>query len=519
MEVELKLLVAPADLERVEHHPALRELHRWAGHKERLATVYYDTPEFDLARAGVALRVRRSGDRWMQTLKADGEAVAGLHTRDELEWPLDGEAIDLAALDGSRYRKLFADGRVRERLQPVFTTEFDRAARLISFPDGTAAELAIDRGEIRAGARSAPISEAEIELKTGDAQRLFALARELARDVPLRLGHESKAERGYALAGAAAAPPRKARPVLLAHGLSAGAGLRRIAVACITQMQANEAGTLEGRDPEYLHQFRVGLRRLRSCLGIAGMAIGKEVVAPLTEELGWLGTALGPARDWDVFAAETLARLAREFDATEDLNAFLARCAAIRRAHGDAARDAVSSSRYTALLLALGESFARDDLAGLQHSGAGEGAEREAEAARLSAGVGDFAASVLDKYHRRLRKRGAGVPEASPAERHRARIAAKKLRYAAEFFASLHPPKRVRRYVDALEDLQDILGALNDAAIAGRLLDEAAAAGPDPVAPRIEGLVRGWIGATAAHELARYRRAWREFDAVKPFWR
>jgi inorganic triphosphatase YgiF len=519
MEIELKLLVAPEDLGRIEHHPALRELRRFAGHKERLATVYYDTPEFDLAREGVALRVRRTGDRWVQTLKADGDAVAGLHARDELEWPLDSEALDLAALDTSRYRTLFAESHVRERLQPVFRTDFDRAARLVSFPDGTAAELALDHGEIRAGSRTAPISEAEIELKTGDAQRLFELARELARDVPLRLGHESKAERGYALAGAAAAPPRKARPVMLAHGLSAGAGLRRIAAACIAQMQANEAGLLAGRDPEYLHQFRVGLRRLRSGLDVIGMAVGKEAIAPLAEELRWLGAALGPARDWDVFTAETLTRLGREFDASEELQAFLARCAAIRRAHGEAARDAVSSPRYTALLLALGESFARDDLAGLRRPQAGDTAGPDAAASKLAVPVGDFATSVLDKRHRRLCKRGGDVPDAPAGERHRVRIDAKRLRYAAEFFASLYPPKRVRRYVDALEDLQDILGALNDAAVAERLLQEAAAAGPEPVAPRVEGLVRGWIAASAGHELARYRRAWREFEDAKPFWR
>jgi inorganic triphosphatase YgiF len=510
MEVELKLLVAPEDLGRIEHHPALRELRRVAGNNERLASVYYDTPEFALAREGVALRVRRAGDRWVQTLKAEGEAMAGLQARDELEWPLEGEGLDLAALDTSRYRELFADAHVRGRLQPVFRTDFDRAARLVSFPDGTAAELAIDHGEIRAGALSAPISEAEIELKTGDAQRLFALARELARDVPLRLGYESKAERGYALAGAAATPPRKARPIMLAHGLSAGAALRRIVAACVVQMQANEAEMQEGRDPEYLHQFRVGLRRLRSALDIVGTAVGKKTVKPLAEDLKWLGGALGPARDWDVFTAETLARLAREFGASEELEAFLARCAAIRQAHVAAARAAVASPRYTALLLALGESFARDDLAGLEEAGDGD-------RLKLAAPVGEFAAAVLDKRHRRLRKRGEGVPGAPPDERHQVRIDAKKLRYASEFFASLSPPKRVRRYVGALEDLQDILGALNDATVADRLLHEVAAA--EPIPPRVEGLVRGWMAATAGHELARYPRAWREFAGAKAFWR
>src|SRR5262245_61395380 len=320
MEVELKLLVAPDDLARVERHPALKGMRRWAARRERLAAVYYDTPDFELAREGVALRVRRSGEHSIQTLKADGLAGAGLHAREELEWPLAaGTGPDLAVLGETPFGRLFTRKRVRERLQPVFTTEFDRAARMVAFADGTAAELAIDRGEIRAGERAAPISEAEIELKTGDAHRLFALAREIARDVPIRLGHASKAERGYALASGAPAAPQKARPVSLDGPLSAGAALRRIAFACIAQMQANEEGLLVGRNPEYLHQFRVGLRRLRSCLGLAGLALGKPAIAGMAAELRWLQNTLGPARDWDVLATETFATLARNVDAGTEL--------------------------------------------------------------------------------------------------------------------------------------------------------------------------------------------------------
>jgi CHAD domain-containing protein len=124
----------------------------------------------------------------------------------------------------------------------------------------------------------------------------------------------------------------------------------------------------------------------------------------------------------------------------------------------------------------------------------------------------------MDRRHRRLRKRGRQVPEAPPEERHRVRIAAKKLRYAAEFFASLYPAKRVARYVGALEGLQDILGALNDAAVVDRLLAEVAASGR-PIAAGVDGLVRGWIAAVAQHELARYRRAWEAFEGAKPFWK
>jgi CHAD domain-containing protein len=131
--------------------------------------------------------------------------------------------------------------------------------------------------------------------------------------------------------------------------------------------------------------------------------------------------------------------------------------------------------------------------------------------------AGEFAATVLGRRDRRLRKRGAAVPEATPEARHEVRIAAKKLRYAAEFFASLYARKRVARYARSLAGIQEILGALNDAAVVERLLAEAGARAA--LEPEVIGLVRGWFGAVAMHELARFREAWAGFAAEKPYWR
>jgi triphosphatase len=308
--------------------------------------------------------------------------------------------------------------------------------------------------------------------------------------------------------------------VELESPLSAGAALRKIAFGCIAQMQANEDGLLIGRNPEYLHQFRVGLRRLRSCLGLAGVALGKPAVAGVAAELRWLQNTLGPARDWDVLATETFATLARSVDAGPELKAFRARCARIRRAHNEAAREAIRSPRYTALVLALGEQFAYDDLAGFaREAPLADGTTPGYRGPGLAAPVAEFARFVLDRLDKRLRKRGAAVPKATPEARHQARIAAKKLRYATEFFAALFPKKRVAPYLAALEDLQDILGALNDAVVADQLLAEAVAATKRPAPPRVDGLVRGWMAAVAVQELAGFKRAWGEFGDAKAFWR
>jgi triphosphatase len=514
MEVELKLLVGPEHLARIERHPLLKELRRPPRRKTFLSAVYYDTPNLDLVRAGVTLRLRRNGVQWVQTLKGGGTAAAGLHAREELEWEVAGQVLNLEALHDTPYRKIFQRRRVREGLRPVFATEFDRTTSALLFPDGTAAELALDRGDIRAGRRHASISEAEIELKTGDALRLFEITRALAHDVPLRLGHASKAERGYALARRTIAP-QKARTIPLDEVQSAGSALRTIVAACVAQMQANEEGMLRGRDPEYLHQLRVGLRRLRAALGLLTLGADKQAMAPLAEELRWLQNALGPARDWDVFMGETLPPLARTFADTGGFAGFRARCGRARRLHAIAAREAVRSRRYTTLLISIGELCAREEIALPPNIEASPAEERP----RLQASAREFAAFALERRSRKLQRRGGQSLHATPEERHAVRIAAKKLRYAAEFFSALYPHRKVERYVETLEQLQDILGALNDAAVVNRLLDEAAATRKAPIAPRVDGLVHGWVAAVAARELARYEEAWDQFAKAKPFWR
>jgi inorganic triphosphatase YgiF len=529
VEIELKLLVAAADQRRLARLDVLRRLASGPVRSQQLNNVYYDTPDFALAAELVALRLRerpgRRGSTWIQTLKDGGSATGGLHERAEIEWPVPGPQLDLALIDASEFAARFRRPRLRESLKPVFATNFRRSTRLLKFADGTTVELAMDVGEIRAGRRAETIAEVELELVSGDAGRLFELADAIMEAVPARLGHASKAERGYRLArGLRLAAPQKASPSALRADMTTAAGLRAIMSACLGQMQANEAGVLAGRDPEYLHQFRVGMRRLRSCLSLAAAVAGREAVAPLANELRWLGTELNAARDWDVFMTETLPPLAASFSAVDGLDALRRAGARARAAHNRAARAALGSRRYQTLLLALGRTLSRDDLAALRVT---PPAAAPADAVPAADGAGAvhpldvplaaFAAATLQRRDRKLRKRGATVPDATPEARHEVRIAGKKLRYAAEFFASLYPRKRVARYARALAGIQDILGALNDAAVVDRLLAEAGAG--RPLAPEVVGLVRGWFGATARHELARFREAWAAFEAEKPYWR
>jgi triphosphatase len=507
VETELKLLLSPEDLRLALRHAAVAALRAGRGRTDRLVSVYYDTPDGALVRGGVALRVREMRGRWVQTVKGGGVAAGGLHEREELEWRLPGATPDPGLLAGTRFEELFASDAVRDRLAPVFRTDFERVARPLAWPDGTRAELALDRGTVAAGARSAPISEMELELRSGDATHLFELAQALAADLPLRLGHASKAERGYALARLVRPAPQKQQRIELDPAMPVAAAMRTIAVACVAQVQANETGFLAGRDPEYLHQLRVGLRRLRSCMALVRKHVPSGRIEPLVEELRWLGRALNPARDWDVFMTETLPPLLNAFPSDPGLVALRARGIRVRRASNAAARDHVRSARYTRLLLAVGGALARQDLAALT-AGTGE----------LSEPIEAFATRLIARRHAKLRKRGAALRAATPEARHAARIAAKRLRYAAEFFASLYSPKRAKRYIAALEDIQDTLGLLNDLAIAERLLADAASGTKQALDPRSMGIVTGWCAAVAHHALARVGPDWKRFKSAKEFW-
>jgi triphosphatase len=121
---------------------------------------------------------------------------------------------------------------------------------------------------------------------------------------------------------------------------------------------------------------------------------------------------------------------------------------------------------------------------------------------------------LLDQESQRLLKRGNKLKGASVRERHRVRIAAKRTRYATEFFAALYPKKKVRPYVQALSSLQDYLGWLNDAAVAERLLGELSDA--DDGLREGAALVRGYLAADGERSEPTVRKLWKKFAPMHP---
>ncbi len=510
-EIELKLSIGTDDARRLGRLPSIRQTVRGRTRTQRLYSVYYDTPGFELRRDGVALRLRRDGKRWTQTLKSAGEVAGGLHLRQELDTPVPAQILNHLALAASAASAVFTDPALRAQLHPVFTTDFRRTVRDLELVPGTHVELCVDLGQVTAGSASAPIGEIELELKEGQPEALLAFAQGLLDDIGLRLEPTSKGQRGYALASGAASTPVKAESPRLQAQMTVSEAFRAVVFACLAHLQSNERGLLESDDAEYLHQARVALRRLRSAFSVFSAAFPRLVLEEVIAELRWLGGHLGPARDWDVFALETLASAMSALPGDPGLHALLERTTELRTAAGAAARDAVASRRYTKASLSLIALFYRRPWEALPDQAAADERTRP---------LPEFAAAVLTRRQRKVIKRGRDLAGLDAAALHALRIDIKKVRYAAEFFSSLYDSDAVRDYTDALAHLQSLLGGLNDAATVERLCEQLRPPPENPNGTLLEavGLVRGWAVATARAHLEVLPDAWTAFRAVRKFW-
>jgi inorganic triphosphatase YgiF len=448
---------------------------------ERLVSHYYDTVDRALRTAGYVLRVRQSSDGIVQTVKQGETAAAGLFVRPEWERPIDGDRPVIVRGDG-----MVGDLVEPDDLTRVFTTDVTRDVRNLTMGDAQI-EVALDEGVIRAGRARRALCEVELELKGGSPAPVFAFARELNALVPLRLGVRSKGERGYALADREESKAVKAEPIILDRALSACEGFAVIANACIRHFRRNEPRVLQQGDGESLHQARVAVRRLRSAFSSFKPLMEADARAKvLNEDLRWLAGQLGEVRDLDV--------LIPKIEGSDRARLVQAR----RKALGEA-RIALNSLRARQLMIDLAEWLA---IGTWRSDPADPGLARES--------IVILAADLLDRHRRRLKRRGGHLAKLSDRDRHKARIEAKKLRYASEFFACLWSSEAAQArhadFLDALEKLQDNLGTLNDQSVAAVLLERHNIPAPDDGRDRRKLL----------------KKAEKNYDAlmeVRPFWR
>lgn len=483
--------------------------------RQRLIATYLDTGDATLQRAHAALRMRRSGRRWLQCFKAEPPTGAVLLGRSEWEMAARAGRLRIAAfpLDEIRASSGIDLGALEQRLTPVFSTRFERATADLQL-SAAKVEVAFDRGTIDAGRRSEPLREIEFELLEGDFLALLVRVRALIPALALELEAASKAERGYRLAGGARAAPTKARRPILDTRSVARDAIGTVIGSCVTQVAANAYGAAAARDPEYLHQLRVGLRRLRSALRVFRGFAQSEHTQTLVDGLRRVLPPLGEARDWDVVTELLERRIAPAAGQAVEITATL-RWARRRRARARrAARVVAGSSAFQQLLvdaMIWAEQAGREEVGGALAPAPQPLSEAQPEPQPRPT-LGAFAKRRVAKLARRVEQTGDGCDWSDASARHQLRIRLKRLRYACEFFVSCFKRKRMRRYLEHLEALQDILGELNDIATGRELLAQS------PGAAGVQGaFIRGWLAAREDALISALAAGWRDFrDQTRP---
>lgn len=446
-EIELKLRIARKDAPRLRHHPVITSACRDQPLTRKLVSTYFDSPELTLYDHGISLRVRRMSGNWFQAVKAAGKATSGLHQRMEWEDIIASEKPDFTRMLDPELQRIFSDQTLRDALVPIFRTEVRRTEWLLQYDNGDKVELALDLGQLIIRQTKVPICEIELELKAGSPGRLFEVALQLQQDIPLELENVSKAQYGYRHYRPYAPAIVKAKLPALSRNQSAQEAFRLIAWECLNQLQGNLDMVLLGEDVEGIHQMRVALRRLRSAFTVFRPVIGKTCCAQILEDLHWVTDALGTARDLDVFVTQTLPLIMEQLPGHFGLKQLRTKGLDAQKVAYQVARKALQSQRYHHLILALA-AWLESPFEAQQHS------------------VLDIAEITLTKRNRQLRQHGRRLMHMHPEERHATRIAAKKLRYAAEFFSGLYPaPSSNRAFLRSLTRLQDILGLLNDISV------------------------------------------------------
>lgn len=502
-EVELKLRIAAPDILRLKRHPAIKAAQLGKPIARKLLSIYYDTPKLTLLDLDISLRVRRVSKSWMQTVKGKGAASAGLHQRMEFEEVIAFGHPDFSKIIDPELTQIFDDAALRNALSPIFSTDVRRTAWQLAFDNGDQIELALDLGELVVGEKREPISEIELELIQGNAGRLFEFALTLQQNIPLALENISKAQRGYDYYRQQPLSIVKANPVLLHRDMSAHTALKQIAWECLTHLQGNQGMVLHGEDIEGVHQMRVALRRLRSALNVFRQIASKQSYASIIEELRWITDVLGHARDLDVFVTQTLPPVLQQLPELPSLILLNKKAERARQQTYAAVRAALSSQRYQRLLLTLGDWLEN---------------ERWHDSNAVECSVFDVAKRMLAKRHKRLKQHGKRLLHAYPEERHATRIAAKKLRYASEFFASLYPKKSLRDFLPALTKLLDKLGVVNDIAVTESLIRRLIGEHPKPVLNEALHLFTGWNACNALHYKQDMEHLWNQFADQKSPW-
>ena len=473
-----------ADAESVAGLGRLKALSLCRDGKPRSQTVkivWHDSPEHALLAGGLSLaeqrglwrleRIMPGGDTWLPAQPPP--VVADPPDLTALPAPL----APLAALDGRR------------------TTSVHR------FGDDSVT-LTIEKGTLRAVTAERPVARIHL---TGDDTAVHAAAVLIAEVIPAAVPVHSVAAEAIALATGRPPPPRHhGAPTLPGSLPDVPAALAHI-IGHLTDVilaTAPLTATLDEAGAEAVHQMRVAVRRARSAISIFRTAVQPGALDTINDRLRALGRQLGPSRDWDVFADETIPAIRQALAGDQRLQRLATAASRRRRDH----RSALTAYLNSAEFRTLGIELAWFTAAG----------SWRAPLVENPPSLAGFSAMVLQHRWKKLVSSGKHMEDLDIAALHGVRLRAKRTRYAAEMFATLYHGKTAHRFIRRLSVLQQRLGVLNDGAVAMHLLEElGGASGRHAYAT---GLVAGFMAARAGKIRPRIIVAFERFRKQSAYW-
>ncbi len=486
--MELELRLHPDDAGRLTRLRCVAPAVRGRARLQRQRPVWHDTPGRALAADGLALAEERGTWRLERLVPGNGAWLPAAPP------PVLERAADLASFDH----------RLPAPLAPV--ASFD--GRLASYAlavDETTVALGLLRGTVRSVAEEQAVCRV---ILAGNEAPVRALALAIAGELRLDVPPTCLAAEGFALAHKLPPPPRRLGAPDLPRGLTVAEAFAHV-VGHLTDVilhfgavtQAPHAGT------EAVHQMRVGVRRLRSCLSVFRPAVQCAAVQAADAGLKALGARLAPARDWDVFVSETAPRVLAALPDDARLQRLFRAAERRRRDCYAELRAFLGGAEYRRLGIAL---------AWLAAAGSWQAEPDAAAQALLRGDLPAFAAEALQRRWRKLLGAAEDIEMLEAPALHGVRLRAKRMRYGAEIFAPIYPGKAPRRFLRRLSGVQQSLGELNDVVVAGGLMAELG--GPSGRYAYAVGLVEGFTAARAADSRDHIMRAWERFRRQDRFW-
>ncbi len=478
--VTLEFTLAPSDLTALARLPGMSRT--GPGLPTRL--LWHDDAEHGIA--GRNLSLFRDGAAW----QLDRLAPDGRH-----DWPACAPPPPLARADdlASLAEADASVGSIPFDVVPV--SAFD--GRLRAYRAGDVA-VAVLHGEVRGVVETRPACRVAL---TGPPVALAALLPALA-PLGLAVPRASLACEAFAVAAGTAFPARHLGAPALDGEATVGDGLATVISHLLDVLLHWTDDFRRFRQPEAIHQARVATRRLRSALSLYRPAACPELTA-VKIAVTQCADTLGAARDWDVFLAGT-GRALSQAKPGDARVASLLRAAARQREAAYAGLDGyLADPAFRLMTVDLAAAAA---LMPWQRTPSPD--------PLLHSPTATFAATVLSRHLKRVRRRARGLASLPIEALHELRKDCKRLRYAAEFFAPAFPARYTKPFLRRLSSLQEELGTLNDTATAGLLLAQLGRIGRGYAG----GVVDGMAAAAALPARARIEANWKRFKRAAPFW-